>query len=70
MPDLNSEWSIFFAAPAGVARFLEGRGLAAEALAIATDPDYKFELAVQLGDLATAQVRFSHVDTRYRLLGS
>ena len=34
-----------------VARFLESRGLVADALRIATDPDYKFELAVQLGEL-------------------
>ena len=37
-----------------VARFLEGRGLAAEALAVATDADYRFELAVGLGELGTA----------------
>ncbi|KAK9829928.1 hypothetical protein WJX72_008689 [[Myrmecia] bisecta] len=34
-----------------VARFLEGRGMAAEALQVATDPDYRFELAVAQGDL-------------------
>mmetsp|Transcript_39675 Transcript_39675/g.101404 ORF Transcript_39675/g.101404 Transcript_39675/m.101404 type:complete len:961 (+) Transcript_39675:176-3058(+) len=38
-----------------VARFLEGRGEVQQALEIATDPDYRFELAVQLGDLAVAQ---------------
>ena len=37
-----------------VARFLEGRGLAAEALEVATDADYRFELAVGLGELNTA----------------
>ena len=38
-----------------VARFLESRGLVADALRIATDPDYKFELAVQLGELGVAR---------------
>jgi coatomer subunit beta' len=31
-----------------VARFLEAQGFKEEALEIATDPDYKFELAVQV----------------------
>jgi coatomer subunit beta' len=38
----------------GLARFLESRGLIKEALKVATEPDYKFELAIQLGDLSTA----------------
>mmetsp|Transcript_31249 Transcript_31249/g.69528 ORF Transcript_31249/g.69528 Transcript_31249/m.69528 type:complete len:1001 (-) Transcript_31249:4758-7760(-) len=38
-----------------VARFLESKGLVKEALSVAVDPDYKFDLAVQLGDLSTAQ---------------
>ncbi len=37
-----------------MAKFLEGRGMAERALAVATDPDYRFELAVQLGELQTA----------------
>lgn len=37
-----------------VARFLDARGRSADALEVATDPDYKFELAVQLGKLDTA----------------
>lgn len=40
----------------GVARFLEQRGEVDMALEIATDPDYRFELAVQLGKLDIAQV--------------
>ncbi len=40
---------------AGAARFLEARQLPAEALQVAADPDYKFELAVQLGELSIAQ---------------
>lgn len=39
-----------------VARFLESRGNIAQALEVATDPDYRFELAIQLGKLGIAQV--------------
>ncbi|KAH7290702.1 hypothetical protein KP509_30G060200 [Ceratopteris richardii] len=38
-----------------VARFLESRNMLVEALAIVTDPDYKFELAIQLGELEVAK---------------
>ena len=38
-----------------VAHFLEKQGFKQQALAVSTDPDHKFELAVQLGDLAAAQ---------------
>jgi hypothetical protein len=41
-----------------VARFLETRGMFEDALNVATDPDYKFELAVQLGKLDVAKVIF------------
>lgn len=37
-----------------MAKFLESRGLLEEALEVAQDPDYRFDLAVQLGDLDTA----------------
>ncbi|KAF7309700.1 Coatomer protein [Mycena indigotica] len=37
-----------------VARFLEGRGLKELALTISTDPDHKFDLALQLDDLDVA----------------
>ena len=37
-----------------VARFLEARGRTADALEVATDPDYRFELAVQLSKLDVA----------------
>ena len=37
-----------------VARFLDARGRTEDALEVATDPDYRFELAVQLGKLDTA----------------
>ncbi|PAA65657.1 hypothetical protein BOX15_Mlig008776g2, partial [Macrostomum lignano] len=38
-----------------VAHFLEKQGFKAQALAVTTDPEHKFELALQLGDLATAK---------------
>ncbi|KAJ0528081.1 putative transcription factor WD40-like family [Helianthus annuus] len=38
-----------------VARFLESRGMIEEALEVSTDPDYKFELAIQLGKLEIAK---------------
>ncbi|KAG2452965.1 hypothetical protein HYH02_002302 [Chlamydomonas schloesseri] len=38
-----------------VARFLEAKGMVSTALTVATDPDYRFDLAVQLGDLDVAQ---------------
>ncbi|KAF7308636.1 Coatomer protein [Mycena chlorophos] len=37
-----------------VARFLEGRGMKELALTVTTDPDHKFDLALQLDDLDTA----------------
>lgn len=39
-----------------VAHFLESRGMIEEALEVATDPDYRFELAIQLGKLEIAKV--------------
>ncbi len=54
-----------------MARFLEGRGLVSEALYIATDPDYRFELAVQLGelDLALSIASESGTEHKWRQLG-
>ncbi|RVW95114.1 Zinc finger BED domain-containing protein RICESLEEPER 2 [Vitis vinifera] len=37
--------------PSNVARFLEARGMLEDALEVATDPDYRFDLAIQLGRL-------------------
>merc|ERR1712168_1321478 len=37
-----------------VAHFLEKQGFKKQALAVSTDPEHKFDLAIQLGDLATA----------------
>ena len=42
---------------ASVARFLESRGMIEDALEVATDLDYRFELAIQLGRLEVAKVR-------------
>ena len=49
-----------------MARFLESRGMVAEALEVATDPDYRFELAIQLGKLEAAKV----YGTGYTLLNT
>ncbi|KAG6425941.1 hypothetical protein SASPL_110150 [Salvia splendens] len=38
-----------------VAHFLESRGMIEDALEVATDPDYRFELAIQLGKLDIAK---------------
>ncbi|KAJ8550832.1 hypothetical protein K7X08_000202 [Anisodus acutangulus] len=38
-----------------VAHFLESRGMIEEALEVATDPDYRFDLAIQLGKLEIAK---------------
>lgn len=40
-----------------VAHFLESRGMIEEALEVATDPEYRFELAIQLGRLEVAKVK-------------
>lgn len=50
--DPNGECYLLFS----VARFLESRGSIEEALEVATDPDYRFELAIQLGKLDVAKV--------------
>lgn len=54
-----------------VAKFLEGRGLPEQALEVATDPDYRFELAVQLGDLdiALSIAQTSESEAKWRQLG-
>jgi len=54
-----------------IARFLEAQGLKAEALDIATDNDYKFELAVQLGKLDQAYkiVLEGESDAKWKQLG-
>ncbi|GMH35365.1 hypothetical protein BSKO_03233 [Bryopsis sp. KO-2023] len=49
-----------------VARFLESRDLVREALEVATDPDYRFELAVQLGDLPVAHEIAKTVDSEVK----
>uniref|UniRef100_A0A3Q7FWP9 Coatomer subunit beta' n=1 Tax=Solanum lycopersicum TaxID=4081 RepID=A0A3Q7FWP9_SOLLC len=38
-----------------VAHFLESRGMVEEALEVATEPDYRFDLAIQLGKLEIAK---------------
>lgn len=48
------------------ARFLEAKGHPNEALGLATDPHYKFDLAIQLGDLETAHGIASSLDSRQK----
>jgi len=54
-----------------VARFLEQRGAVAEALRVATEPDYKFDLAIQLGELSLARQIATEVDSepKWKQLG-
>mmetsp|Transcript_3649 Transcript_3649/g.13088 ORF Transcript_3649/g.13088 Transcript_3649/m.13088 type:complete len:934 (+) Transcript_3649:263-3064(+) len=55
----------------GVARFLESRGMPEEALEVAQDADYKFELAIQLGRLDVARdiAETDGSDAKWRQLG-
>ncbi|KAL8153116.1 hypothetical protein V2J09_010876 [Rumex salicifolius] len=54
-----------------VARFLESCGMIEEALEVATDPDYRFELAMQLGRLEVAKGIASevHSESKWKQLG-
>ncbi|KAK5150171.1 Coatomer subunit beta' [Recurvomyces mirabilis] len=54
-----------------IARFLEGQGLKAEALEVATDGEHKFELALGLGklDVALGLARESDVEHKWKVVG-
>ncbi|KAL3840909.1 hypothetical protein ACJIZ3_025500 [Penstemon smallii] len=54
-----------------VAHFLESRGMIEEALEVATDPDYRFELAIQLGKLEIAKeiAAVSQSESKWKQLG-
>ncbi|WOH10749.1 hypothetical protein DCAR_0730219 [Daucus carota subsp. sativus] len=54
-----------------VAHFLESRGMIEDALEVATDPDYRFELAIQLGRLEIAKeiATVSQSETKWKQLG-
>ncbi|KAJ7569395.1 hypothetical protein O6H91_01G111000 [Diphasiastrum complanatum] len=54
-----------------VARFLESRGMLEDALEVATDADYRFELAVQLGKLEVAKAiaEASQSESKWKQLG-
>ncbi|CAH8358262.1 unnamed protein product [Eruca vesicaria subsp. sativa] len=54
-----------------VAHFLESRGMIEDALEIATDPDYRFELAIQLGRLQIAKEIAEEVqsESKWKQLG-
>ncbi|GER44990.1 coatomer [Striga asiatica] len=54
-----------------VARFLESRGMIEDALEVATDPDYRFELAIQLGRLEIAKeiASVAQSESKWKQLG-
>lgn len=54
-----------------IARFLEGQGHKELALEVATDPEHKFELALALGQLATALelAREADVEHKWKTVG-
>ncbi|THU45313.1 hypothetical protein C4D60_Mb02t16520 [Musa balbisiana] len=54
-----------------VAHFLESRGMLEDALEVATDPDYRFDLAVQLGRLEIAKAIATEVqsESKWKQLG-
>ncbi|KAL8043147.1 hypothetical protein ABFX02_09G099400 [Erythranthe guttata] len=54
-----------------VARFLESRGMIEDALEVATDPDYRFELAIQLGklDIAKEIATAAQSESKWKQLG-
>ncbi|UYV80691.1 COPB2 [Cordylochernes scorpioides] len=54
-----------------VAHFLEKQGFKKQALAVSTDPDHRFELSLQLGELETAQslAREAQSEMKWRQLG-
>ncbi|XP_018492767.2 coatomer subunit beta'-3 isoform X1 [Raphanus sativus] len=54
-----------------IAHFLESRGMIEDALEIATDPDYRFELAIQLGRLQIAKEIAEEVqsESKWKQLG-
>lgn len=50
-----------------VAHFLEKQGFKPQALAVTCDPEHKFELALQLGDMKTAYTIAQEEDVSYPL---
>ncbi|KAH3759001.1 coatomer subunit beta' [Pelomyxa schiedti] len=54
-----------------IAQFLEARGFLPQALAVSTEPDHKFDLAVQLGELEVAHAMAQELkqDHRWKQLG-
>ncbi|KAL6954259.1 hypothetical protein U1Q18_006639 [Sarracenia purpurea var. burkii] len=65
-------WILMGNIPAfSVARFLESRGMVEDALEVATDPDYRFDLAIQLGKLEVAKeiATGSESESKWKQLG-
>jgi len=54
--NIHPNCNCLFVSYTSVARFLESRGMIEDALEVATDPDYRFDLAIQLGRLEVAKV--------------
>lgn len=54
-----------------IARFLEGQGYKEEALAVATDPEHRFDLALALGqlDIALELARAADVEHKWKTVG-
>ncbi|RIA04966.1 hypothetical protein BRARA_K00704 [Brassica rapa] len=69
---LERVWAIgYIKSSRSVAHFLESRGMIEDALEIATDPDYRFELAIQLGRLEIAKEIAEEVqsESKWKQLG-
>ena len=49
-----------------VAHFLEKQGFKQQALAVSSDPEHRFELAIQLSDLKVGPNRFSFAEKSNR----
>ncbi|KAK9026811.1 hypothetical protein V6N11_039644 [Hibiscus sabdariffa] len=54
---LSQSWVYVIDKLFNVAHFLESRGMVEDALEVATDPDYRFELAIQLSKLDIAKLQ-------------
>jgi coatomer subunit beta' len=54
-----------------IAQFLDSQGLKEQALEVSIDPDHRFELAIQLGKLETAQeiAKDSATEQKWKQLG-
>ena len=49
-----------------MAHFLEKQGFKQQALAVSTDPDHRFELALQIGDMKAAYALAQEIDNEQK----